>query len=1050
MSNKLSYSDAVKLLGGADSRVVAALDRLTGGVLLTVAASGGLFALSLLDAKGELAKLSAELVSGLGDRLRRLGRFDRTERLTAAHKVIVLTSFFESLNGIVLPFDVRQLLLERPAQIAVGTGEVVSSGRLRALVGILNDSEIPGDSVRFGMEKRPDELHDFYVSLSGRLISYVEGTVIWDQLGQASRDEFVHGLRDAVPARAVRRYEEHLRRLASEFPEVAFWASRLDHAAIQGQIRRLNTSLEGLERVLGQIVSAERADERRQALATRYRKNLDRPIIATGDAPEGFTIPTLADAYVNPRYRAASVARSARWDQEAWWDDQPIRDDLQEFLIRHLTSLRATESPLIVLGQPGSGKSVLTKVIAARLPTSDYLAVRVILREVPADTDLQSQIECAIRDATGETLAWPALARSAGGALPLVLLDGFDELLQATGTGQTDYLEQIARFQERESDQGRPVAVIVTSRIAVADRARIPRDGAVAVKLEPFTDEQVGRWLTVWNTHNSAYLESRGLKPLPPAVALRQPELAVQPLLLLMLALYDADGNALQQPEEGIGEADLYERILMRFAERETRKAQPGAEGEPLRAAAEEELLRLSVAAFAMFNRGRQWVTEDELSRDLTALLSTSDVQQSATNFRSPSTPAQMVVGRFFFIHQAQAVRDDTCLTTCEFLHATFGEFLVARLIVRELADLAAVVTARSRYSTDDSFMRALLSFAPLTTRGKITEFFAVLVQQLAGEHRPLLRELLLTSFRESLQPQKGWSHEQYGPGHVSAPTRYAAYSANMLLLAVFIGGPVFGHELFPQALYPVAEWRRHAMLWRSQFTVEGWASLVDTLSLDRTWHAGDRDIRIGAGPWTASEIDAFWTFKFSPGDPMRRGHGWGHYIVRQLLKESYFTCDMAEDIICHGLVPIVDEMDKADLENSGDPEASTAFGILSDERAISVTNAMTKLWLASSRPADALDLQQAYEDCLTVIQGSRPDESTVSRNAFLARILRQLAADQERLSREFRSKVLNLLRASILGEAYLDDHPVVRSWAAEAFADLGYVASRSGEPTSD
>jgi hypothetical protein len=33
----------------------------------------------------------------------------------------------------------------------------------------------------------------------------------------------------------------------------------------------------------------------------------------------------------------------------------------------------------------------------------------------------------------GERLDWPTLARSSDGALPVVLLDGFDELLQATG-----------------------------------------------------------------------------------------------------------------------------------------------------------------------------------------------------------------------------------------------------------------------------------------------------------------------------------------------------------------------------------------------------------------------------------------------------------------------------------------------------------------------------------------------------------------------------------------------------------------------------------------
>ncbi len=1053
MSNKLSYADAVKLLGGTDSRVVTALDKLTGGLLLAVTAGGGQFVLSLFEAKAELAKLSGELVSSLRDRLRGLGRFDRTERLEAAHRVLVLTGFFESLSGVILPFDAGKLARGRPVQVAIGTGEVVPSERLRVLAGILNDSDIPGDTRWPGEGKGPDALREFYISLGGRLIFYVEGLEIWDRLDHASRESFVRTLLDEVPTAAVRRYEEHLRRLAGEFPEVAFWASRLDNAAIRDRLGRLDTSLEGLERVLVRVASGEPPDERRQALARRSRKSLERPIIAPGDIPGGLTIPALADAYVNPRYRVASVSRSARLDQEYWWNGRPILDDLQEFLIGHLTSLRATESPLIVLGQPGSGKSVLTKVIAARLPASDYLAVRVELREVPADTDLQSQVEYAIRDATGDSLTWPALARSAGGALPVVLLDGFDELLQATGIGQTDYLEQVARFQERESDQGRPVAVIVTSRIAVADRARIPPGGAVAVKLEPFTDDQVGRWLAVWNAHNAAYLKGRGLKPLPPAAALRQRALSAQPLLLLMLALYDADGNALQRPGEGLDEADLYERILMRFAEREIRKTRPGIEGEPLRAAIEEELLRLSVAAFAMFNRGRQWATEDELSGDLTALLGTSDTHQPATGFSAPSTPAQMVIGRFFFIHQAQAVRNDTRLTTCEFLHATFGEFLAARLIVRELADLAAVITARSRNSVNDSFLRALLSFVPLTTRLTIVEFLGALTQQLADSRRRLLRELLLAAFHGSLQPWQDRTHETYGPGHSSAPARHAAYSANMLLLAILIGGPAAGREIFPGAPYPAASWRRLAMLWRSQFSSDGWQSLAASLSVQRIWHAGDREIIIAAGPWDPPEIDAFWTSIIPPHDPIRKGRGWDHFRVETLRKESYFTCDEAEDIIWHGLAPVVHEMDTYDLKHNDDTEATTGFGVLSEERAISVTHAMTKLWLTSSRPTGADDLQQAYEDCLTVIEGSRPEEDTVSRNAYLARVLRQLAADHERLSHEFRVKVQNLLQASILKEDYLTDHPILRSWAAQAFTDLGYapppperLAARTGD----
>ena len=78
------------------------------------------------------------------------------------------------------------------------------------------------------------------------------------------------------------------------------------------------------------------------------------------------------------------------------------RDDACRFLAAYLTSPAALEAPLILLGQPGSGKSVLTRILAARLPTTDFLTIRVELRQVPAEADLQDQIEFAVRASTGE------------------------------------------------------------------------------------------------------------------------------------------------------------------------------------------------------------------------------------------------------------------------------------------------------------------------------------------------------------------------------------------------------------------------------------------------------------------------------------------------------------------------------------------------------------------------------------------------------------------------------------------------------------------------
>lgn len=288
-----------------------------------------------------------------------------------------------------------------------------------------------------------------------------------------------------VPERARASYDDLFRRLASEFPEVACWANLRDHQATRAEVQKLEVALAGLERMLAEISTGSVPDERRISLTRAYQAELELPIVESGDVPVGLRIPALGQAYVTPRFCAQTVS-GGRASEESWWENSPVRDDLEDFLVGYLTSPRATQAPLLVLGQPGSGKSVLTRVLAARLPAQDFLPVRVVLREVQAAADLQDQIEHAIRSATGERLDWPALVRSAGDAIPVVLLDGFDELLQATGVNQTDYLTKVANFQRREEQQGRPVVVVVTSRTSVADRARAPED-MVALRLSRST-----------------------------------------------------------------------------------------------------------------------------------------------------------------------------------------------------------------------------------------------------------------------------------------------------------------------------------------------------------------------------------------------------------------------------------------------------------------------------------------------------------------------------------------------------------------------------------
>ncbi|AVT35826.1 NACHT domain-containing NTPase [Plantactinospora sp. BB1] len=931
MADTYSYTDAVRLLGGGRSRVVTALDNLAGGLLL----GGSLLVpglLALFDAKAEFARLSRELVGKASEQWHGLGRYDRTERLAAAHSVLVVTAYFEALAELDLPISFAELELTRDEQLLL-TGHKIES-TVRSPLRALFSSPVPRPAPHEPYGEFRGALRLMYEVVTVRLEGFLPGLAAWERLPPSDRTAFLTSV-EPLPEQAIRRYDELFGRLAADFPEVAFWAQLREHegtrAEVRGvlavlrdaraDVRELGISLAGLERTLARIAAGRTAADLPEALRRAYADTLDDSVVESGEVPDWLSVPTLGQAYVPPLCRVAElVGDDARPSDEWWWTQQPVRDDLPEFLLGYLTSPRATRTPLLVLGQPGSGKSVLTRTLAARLPAADFLVVRVELRNVSALTDLQDQIERAVRDVTGERMDWPALAGEAGGALPVVLLDGFDELLQATGISQTDYLDRVARFQRREAVQGRPVVVVVTSRTSVADRA-VPPDGTVAVRLEPFDAERVSAWLDVWNAVNAENFARRDVAPLAPDTVLAHGRLAEQPLLLLMLALYDADGNALRAAGQ-LRRDELYERLLDRFARREVTKHRAGLDRSELDAAVAAELYRLSVVAFALFNRGAQWVTKKELDDDLGALLGPAPSSPPAEHRRTPLRPAEIVLGRFFFVHRSRvadnAAAGDDELETYEFLHATFGEYLVARLVWHVLAGMVAARQAAAvapfgmpfgdPQPVDDGRLHALTSWAALCGRAPVVEFLTGMMPTLDQERRNCLVELLIGLFRAANWARAEHRYDRYQPRPVPVPARHAAYSVNLLLLAVCAAGTLPGSTLYGAGTNVVPSWHRHVLLWRSQLLSADWTSFVRTVALDRVGMGEHRDIQLRlAGPEdeTPPPIDLGWTMGQVWPDQQPE-HVPRVVTFRWGAREVNLLCGVGEDMTQHALDPLI------------------------------------------------------------------------------------------------------------------------------------------------
>lgn len=1021
----LCYSDAVTLLGGQGNKTIAALDRLMGGLLLAASAGGSGFVINLFDAKGELVRLSHELVSGLSKRLRGLGRFSRSERLAAAHAVIVLEAYFDVLSKVAPPVEAKLLDLRKAEQVAIAGGGGAGSRRLSALADELLRANVPIHTPQQPYEVTLESLHSFYRNISRKVLQFVSDRAEREKVDEARWHQFARLLDDELSLQAIGRYTELFRSLALDCPEVAFWANQVDHQATRREIRNLSTGLAGLGKVLAQLASGAEPDMRRDALARSYQAELSRPILSSGDTPEGLRIPSLETAYVSLDFRVVEVGSSERLTDESWWEGVPSRDDLQEFLLGYLTSTRATEVPLLILGQPGSGKSVLTRILAARLPAREFLAVRVALREVPADTDLQNQIEYAIRATTGEAARWPDLARSANGALPVILLDGFDELLQATGVSQADYLELVTAFQAREADQGRPAVVVVTSRTAVADRARCT-PGTVVIRIEQFRDSQVTKWLTVWNEVNEHCLAARSLRPLPPAAALAHRELASQPLLLMMLALYDSDSNALQREDSELGHVGLYERLLTRFAQREVLKTGAALPELAFEREVEHELLRLSIVAFAMFNRRRQWVTESELNADLPAMLGDPGDRRTRGGLRSELTAADVVLGRFFFVHEGQASRDDVQLKTYEFLHATFGEYLIGRLVARELADLAEVADLNANRSRptfiDDAFLHALLSFAPLTMRETAMGFLRELLQALPWRRRKLLRDLLISLFQTVFDPRLSATYATYVPMRLTVPASHAIYSGNLVLLVLLVGEEISAQDLFPEAIDISYAWRNVALLWRSQFPIEAWNGVLQTISVKRVW-AGERpnlQICISESPPSDWHVDPYWsTYGTGPVVPKGFSGAWARHSLVELRAHSYLICERRVDALCHALEPLADMLG----------EAIVTFHDFEGGRAVSAANALLALWLASSSETSETELMAAHSTCLEIAVRGFGSNAEV-RNKFRALIRHQLDIDRERLPSDWLYRALKRVEQAVKDDLSGSEDRTGHTWA--------------------
>ncbi|WP_234401745.1 ATP-binding protein [Thermobifida halotolerans] len=923
------YCDAIRLLGADDADVVDLIDRLVADE-----------ATDLLAARTDLVGFAHQALNRLDREAHLLSRVERTRHIAAAHSVVVVTAFFESLDDTELPFRLDNGLDDAAAGVA-------DRKRLGEFVALLVASAPPLPRPQRSASDGRTRVRRFYLRRCKQLPSVLRGMPLWEDLDQSQRDAVIDRLGSALADRCVRRYEELRDKLAASFPEFGAWAALSVMRPRYASAPETPMGLSRLQHRLQSISTGRVPSAVRGALARSHQERLALP---SGTQTGGTHVPPLSISYVNPDFRVAEITAQTRPHDPDWWHEHTgVRDDLAEFLLGHLTSPRALTHPLVVLGAAGSGKSALASVLAARLPESDFTAVRVSGRNLPADADAQ-----ALADRFDH-----ALAASGGGncdALPVLVLDGIEDLDTRSRASRSALLAGLERFQRERADGPDPVAIVLTCRDSTAARLRFPV-GSVAVRLEEFTNTQIATWLSIWNRVNAGYFHHHGVASLDWESLEAHLPLARRPLPLLMMAVYDGVGNALRRLSAPLRETALYERWLRMLTDAADR-ADPAGTGRPAEAESdpavrsgriEQALLTASLLALSLFHRGGQVVDGATVAADRDELV------RWPPNYARPLDPLRLAC-----VRSTDAL--EGAPPSLAFTDPVLGDYLVARLIAEELAELAEARIRELRSirpaPLDDSFLYALLSFTPLSVSGEVPRFLTERLRLLSAHVRDELRLALADLLREAGRHRREAHYGGYRPVDLGAAARDAAYTANLMLVLVAVhGGAVPLRELF--GADAAARWRSLAHLWRSQLSPEQWTSLTDTLRVDDD----------GSGDLVVHPCD---------GAPPTDDPG-AQTDLGEVARDAALLADGGTQRLLHALSPLV-RLFGGDVTARDGGDVSDAHAVLA-------------LAFGSSETDDA-ELVACYERAFAMADALGSEE----RLRFIVFLLRQLRGHAHRL----------------------------------------------------
>ncbi|MBP6829263.1 MAG: NACHT domain-containing protein [Deltaproteobacteria bacterium] len=351
-------------------------------------------------------------------------------------------------------------------------------------------------------------------------------------------------------------------------------------------------------------------------------------------------------------------------------DERPIELDPRPALRQWMSDSSGDRPRLVyVVGGPGSGKSTLATMLAADLAGDPLLQPLLIrLRDVSPERDVFDEITRVLREMPLPDGVGAGLAQVFSRAPRLVLLlDGYDELIQASRTGLGSFFLRLQNLLRDQRVQG--IVCFGRDTVFSRDDTSIPEDATV-VSLLPFDDAQVAQWCERWSeaTGRSFDWKQRGKRAEGSDDEVLQ-SLIHEPLTLRLLALLDLEGIPIFSEDGGLDLARVYRHVISETCARHQK------ERGDFTAADLRRLLR--VIGFAVMQSGQEVIRRDDLQKTLTAL----GLQIETDKTGSKAT--QLILA----ISQRRSDEDERAW---EFLHKSLGEYLAAEFLSVEIAAMVA------------------------------------------------------------------------------------------------------------------------------------------------------------------------------------------------------------------------------------------------------------------------------------------------------------------------------------------------------------------------